>query len=194
MDSDDLLALIKSRRSIRRWTDQPVEEVKIHEILIAGVYAPTACNYQATRFHVIKDKTLIAKICENSAPWFKNNHPNRIILVLFDVGKQPHPLGFNFSKPHVWSRFIWQDTAASMMNMMLMAEALGLKTCWQSVEPPQLSHKRENIRRLLNISSRYVLTCMLFLGYSDRKVDVDSHRHYGVSIKRNVSASILEKV
>ena len=58
-------------------------------------------------------------------------------------------MGINYKKPHyAWSRFIWQDTAATMMNMMLMAEALGLKTCWVSVEPKQLSNKEENIREI----------------------------------------------
>jgi exopolysaccharide biosynthesis predicted pyruvyltransferase EpsI/nitroreductase len=196
VNPDDLMELIKGRRSTRKWLDRPVEEEKIKKILTAGIYAPTACNYQATRFYVVRDKMLIEEICKNSAPWFKNNHPNRIILVLFDVEK-PHPLGFNFKKQrfkkrHPWSRFIWQDTAVAMMNMMLMAEALGLRTCWQSVEPKTLGNKEENIRRLLKISPRYILTCLLFLGYGKQKVDISTHKHYGLPIRRDEKEFVLE--
>lgn len=191
----DLMELIKGRRSIRKWHSQEVEEDKIKKILTAGIYAPTASNYQATRFHVVRDEMLIAEICNNSAPWFKHNHPNKIIVVLFDVEK-PHPLGFNFKKqrfkkPHAWVRFIWQDSAVAMMNMMLMAEALGLKTCWQSVEPKQLGPRAENIRKLLKIPSRYVLACLLFLGYGDRK-SIGKARHYGVPVKRKIYKEVMK--
>lgn len=190
----DLMELIKTRRSIRKWHDQTVEEEKINQILTAGIYAPSASNYQATRFYVVRDEMLIAEICNNSAPWFKHNHPNKIIAVLFDMEK-PHPLGFNFKKqrfkqPHAWSRFIWQDTAVAMMNMMLMAEALGLKTCWQSVEPKQLGPREANIRKLLKFPSRYVLACLLFLGYGDRK-DIATACHYGVPLERNERDAVI---
>lgn len=190
----DLMELMKGRRSIRKWYNKEVEEEKIKKILTAGIYAPTASNYQATRFYVVRDEMLIAEICNNSAPWFKNNHPNRIIVVLFDVEK-PHPLGFNFKKQrfkkrHPWFRFIWQDTAVAMMNMMLMAEALGLKTCWQSIEPKQLGVREEKIRKLLKIPTRYVLACLLFLGYGDRK-NITTASHYGVPVKRNERKSVI---
>lgn len=193
MESSELLELIKSRRSIRRWLPKPVEEEKISKILTAGIYAPCACNYQATRFHVIRDKALIVAISKNTAPWFRNIYPPIIIAVLFDVGK-PHPLGFNFSKPHPWSRFIWQDTAAAMMNMMLMADALRLKTCWVSIIPSKLGPQRQMIRQLLKINRRYVLACLLFLGYSNEKVDINIAKHYNVPIKRVEQKYILNQL
>lgn len=193
MEPNELLELIKSRRSIRRWLPKPVEDEKISKILTAGIYAPCACNYQATRFHVIRDKALIATISKNTAPWFKNVYPPIIIAVLFDV-KKPHPLGFNFSKPHPWSRFIWQDTASAMMNMMLMAEALGLKTCWVSIIPSKLGPQRQRIRQLLKINHRYGLTCLLFLGYSNEQVDINTAKHYGVPIKRVEKEYILARL
>lgn len=190
LNPDDLMELIKSRRSIRQWLDKPVEEEKIKQILIAGMYAPSACNSQKVRVLVVKDKNTISGICHNSAQWFENNHPEVIIAVLFDLVK-PHPLGFDFTKPHPWSRFIWQDTAAAMMNMMLMAEALGLRSCWSSIIPPEYGNQERGIRQLLEIPDRYKLTCLLFSGYSDQKVDINTHKHYGISIKRNNKEFIL---
>ncbi len=192
MNPDDLMDLIKTRRSIRKWLSKPVEEEKIKKILTAGVYAPSAANCQKTRFHVIRDKGVIMEICKNTSPWFKKVYPSIIIAVLFDLGK-PNPQNLNYKKTHhAWSRFIWQDTAAAMMNMMLMAEALGLKTCWVSVIPSTLGPQRIRLRRLLNVTRRYVLACFLFVGYSDQKIDVNTYTHSGLPIKRVETECVLE--
>lgn len=190
LNPDDLMELIKGRRSIRQWLDRPVEEEKIKAIITAGIYAPSACNFQATRFYIIRDRTMIAAIARNVSSWFEEIYPPVIIVVLLDLEKS-HPLSFDFSKPNPWSHFIWQDTAAAMMNMMLMAEVLGLKTCWVSIIPPEYGNQEKQIRELLKIPDKYKLTCSLFLGYSDQKVDINTHKHYGVPIKRNEEEFIL---
>ncbi len=190
LNPDDLMELIKGRRSIRKWLDKAVEEEKVRQTLVAGMYAPSACNSQKARALVVRDRDLIAEICQNVVSWFKKSWPEIIIAVLFDLEK-PHPLGFDFTKPHPWSRFIWQDTAAAMMNMMLMAETLGLKTCWVSIKPPEYGNQEKEIRELLQIPDKYKLTCLLFLGYSDQKVDINTHKHYWVPIKRNEEEFIL---
>jgi len=194
MKPDCLLELIKNRRSIRKWLPKPVEDEKISKILTAGSYAPSAANCQKTRFHVVRDKRLIAAICRNTSPWFKNVYPENIIAVLFDLDK-PNPQNLNYKSPHhAWSRFIWQDTACAMMNMMLMAEALGLKTCWVSIIPSKLGPQRQRLRQLLKINRRYVLTCFLFIGYSNQKVDINTATHSGLPIKRSEQEHILEKL
>ena len=190
MNPDELLSIIKDRRSIRKWLDKPVEEEKIDKILTAGIYAPSACNSQKTKFCVIREKILVNEITKNSPPHFSKNCPNKIVMVLFDLQK-PHPLGFDFRKPHPYSRFIWQDTAAAMMNMMIMSEALGLKTCWVSVSPLEFGDSERKIVRILKIANKYKLTSLLFLGYGDQEVDINSAKHYGVPIKRNDKECIL---
>lgn len=191
MDPNDFLNLIENRRSIREWLDCPVEEWKIEKVLEAGLHAPSAANTQKTRLYVLRDPPLISNVAKNTSPWFQTAYPKVIILVLFDLGKHD-PQELNYLVPHpAWSRFIWQDTACAMMNMMLMAEALDLKTCWVSVMPDSLGEQHQNIRKLLNLHPRYILTCMLFLGYSNIIVDVQTHTHSGQPIKRNPAESIL---
>jgi len=55
--SEELLALIKSRRSIRQYQDRPLELELIKQIIEAGRYTPTASNRQELTFIVI-DKEL----------------------------------------------------------------------------------------------------------------------------------------
>ena len=134
---------------------------------------------------------LVAEITKNSPPHFYNNCPNTIIAVFFDLDK-PHPLGLNFRKPHHYSRFIWQDTACAMMNMMLMAEALCLKTCWGTVRPPEYGNTEGKFQKLLKVPNRYKFASLLFLGYGDEVVDINIAKHYGIPIKRNEEEYILK--
>ena len=56
VDSTALLAQIKSRRSMRRFTDEDVAPELITQIIEAGRYTPTGGNKQGTSFVVIRDK------------------------------------------------------------------------------------------------------------------------------------------
>lgn len=64
IDSDTLLAAMKSRRSIRRFTSQPVEKEKLRKILEAGRYSPTGANAQNVSYTILGTKQEQAeKIC-----------------------------------------------------------------------------------------------------------------------------------
>ena len=53
LDSGVLLAAMRSRRTIRHFTDQPVEKEKIRQILEAGRYSPTGGNSQSVSFTLL---------------------------------------------------------------------------------------------------------------------------------------------
>ena len=53
-----LLDAIRERRSIRKYTGEPVSEEQIREILEAAFLAPTASNRQEWRFAVVQDREI----------------------------------------------------------------------------------------------------------------------------------------
>ena len=62
--SDTLLSAMKSRRTIRRFTDQAVEEDKIQKILEAGRYCPTGGNSQNVSYTILGSRQAEAEaIC-----------------------------------------------------------------------------------------------------------------------------------
>ena len=67
----ELLELIRSRRSIRKYTEQPVEREKLDAIVEAGLFAPNAGGRQGTKIIMLEDSALIDRIgvvnanCEN---------------------------------------------------------------------------------------------------------------------------------
>ena len=174
----DLLGLIKSRRSVRKWTKEQVYILDLKRIMEACAYAPTAGNLQAVRLKTIRLKKDIKFLCGQSSSWF-TSLPSVIFLVYYDYSLLP---------TESWcKRFVWQDTACAMQNMMLMAKSLGLETCWASVNPEQT----KNIKKHLKTSENLVLTCMLFLGYGAMDAKLEG-MHQGRHIKRNISHMILD--
>ncbi len=64
LSSDTLLGAMKSRRSIRHFKKQPVEEEKIRKILEAGRYAPTGANAQNVSYTILGSRQRAAEdIC-----------------------------------------------------------------------------------------------------------------------------------
>ena len=67
----ELLEMIRTRRSIRKYAKQPVEREKLEAIVEAGLYAPNAGGRQGTKIIMLEDADLIDRIgvinanCEN---------------------------------------------------------------------------------------------------------------------------------
>ncbi len=187
MNTDTLLNLIKSRRSIRKWNDKPVSYKDLDTILEAGLYAPTGANCQKVRVKIVTDTDTIQSISKNTSSWFENEYPTKIIAVLYDL-KKTNRFNINCNFPHEhWHRLIWQDTASSITNMLLTAESLGLKTCWVSVKP----YSEETIHEILQLPKHYIVTSFIFLGYSNTETNIDTDIHQDSPIKRNMKEFVL---
>lgn len=64
MEYEDLAALVKSRRSIRRFADKEVPDEAIRKALDLAVWAPNGGNRQSWAFYVVKNKQVIGKIAD----------------------------------------------------------------------------------------------------------------------------------
>ena len=64
MDYDDLLELVKRRRSIRGFKPESIPEEYVEKILEVARWAPSGGNSQPWEFIVIKDKKLRDKIVQ----------------------------------------------------------------------------------------------------------------------------------
>jgi nitroreductase len=139
----ELFEAIKSRRSIRRYKADPVDDKKIDAILEAGRWAPSWANTQCWRFVVIRDAEIKAKLAETLS---KIKLPDReipnpatnvmhtapvIIAVCAETGKSgakhgpPGGATEYATDKGDWFMF---DTALAVQNMVLAAHDLGLGT------------------------------------------------------------------
>jgi nitroreductase len=114
----DVLQAIKERRSIRQYTQEPVSEDQVNQILEAGRWAPSRGNSQPWKFIVLKDDQIRRELAEVIPTGkFLAQAPQGIAIVV-DPEASKHPE---------------QEGAAAIQNILLAAHALGLGTCWISV-------------------------------------------------------------
>ncbi len=151
IDPDDVLQLIKRRRSVRRYAEKPVPEEVMEQVLEAGRWAPSGANIQPRRFLVVTRKDLLERIARLShyGPVKSAHVANAAALVLM--------LGDN----KTISPTVTLDCAIAGTNMTLMAEALGIGSCWIG------AFEEDNIRDLLAVPDRYDIVVMIAFGYPE---------------------------
>ncbi len=148
----DLMTAIKTRRSVRRYKPDPIDDQAIIECLEAARWAPSANNSQPWEFIVVKDKETRRKLATiHTWGGFMAESPV-VVVFLADVGRSP-------SDYH-------GDTAVSVQNFLLAAHSQGLGTCWMGV---MHSEFEEPIRKLLGIPEQLAVLCTVSVGYPDEK-------------------------
>ena len=69
----NILECIRTRRSIRTYTDRHIEEETLRELLTLGVKAATGSNEQPWGFAVIQDREEIRFLSETARAWLLEN-------------------------------------------------------------------------------------------------------------------------
>lgn len=142
---------IFTRRSIRHFRPDPVEEKLVGEVIRAGMNAPSAGNEQPWHFTVIYDRDLLDAIMGVHPHARMLSEAPLAILTCADM-HQVHHLNF-------WP----QDMAAATQNMLLMAADLGLGSVWLGVYPD--SGRVEGIKRILSLPSNIIPFSLLPMGW-----------------------------
>jgi nitroreductase len=127
----DTLEAIRTRRSIRRYTDDAVPKKDLETIVDAGRLAATGSNRQPWDFVVVTDPLMIAEF-KIAGSWIGNA---AAVIALIMNPK---------------SRWWVEDGAAAIENMLLAGTALGYGTCW--VEGDALP-REEQLKTLLGVPS-----------------------------------------
>lgn len=121
-DVKELMDLIKSRSSVRRYSSRPVEREKIELLLEAARLAPSAVNFQPWKFVVITGKAGKEALCGcYTNEWFRTAP---IYIVACGNHKESWHRKFD-GKDHCDI-----DLAIAAEHICLCAEAQGLGTCW----------------------------------------------------------------
>lgn len=64
IDVREFIKVVESRRSVRRFTDEPVPETIVNQCLDLAMLAPNSCNLQPWEFYWIKTDSVREKIIE----------------------------------------------------------------------------------------------------------------------------------
>lgn len=187
---DDVLNIIKARRSIRRYKQKDVPDELLEKIMEAARWAPSGDNGQAWRFIVVRDpetKKALGRIAtEGSGRRFTAEYFTGRMQERFEGLKDPEKKARAFQKLRsgVVSSFladapviivvcakldVWDvpyDAAMATQNMQIMAQALGLGTC---VVVAPVCDMRDDIKtmELLGVPHGYKIALPVAVGYPD---------------------------
>ena len=142
---------ILSRRSIRNYTEQPVSDEVLKELLNAAMSAPSAGNAQPWHFIVINEHKILDEI-----PKF---HPYSRMLK-----KAPVAICVCGDLQREKFEGFWvQDCSAATQNLLIAAQAKGLGAVWLGIYP------REDIvdamRKLLSLPEYVTPLSLVSIGY-----------------------------
>jgi nitroreductase len=149
----DVLDGIMTRRSIRKYTDEPVGDEIVEQLLRAAMAAPSAGNQRPWRFVVVRDRAVLTRLADASPYASMLPTAPLAIVVCADPSVEKHP-GF-------WV----QDCSAATQNILLAAHALGLGAVWLGFYPVQ-----ERVRaasEVLGLPKGVVVMSIVPLGHTD---------------------------
>ncbi|HWQ79264.1 MAG TPA: nitroreductase family protein [Anaerovoracaceae bacterium] len=168
-----MLEEMASRRSIRKYTDQPVEEEELAQLLEAARLAPSGSNTQPWHFIVVKSGEMRSKLANiaNFQNWMATA-PVHIVCVA-DIRSRIDgfvPVSVDEKSPVHELKQVIRDTAIAVEHIVLMAEHLGIGACWVA------KFKQDQIRPVLNIPDDKYVVCILTVGYADQKPEARSRK------------------
>ncbi len=153
-----VMQAIRERRSVRRYTTEPVDDATLDLLLEAAIWAPSAVNAQPWRFGVIRDRSLLARYGELAKAIYLTDPPvaeleatpAQVLGHLREVLSQPGYDVFHGASALITIYAATPNGVADCYlageNLMLAASAIGLGTCPIGLSSPlmnQLTTKDE---------------------------------------------------
>lgn len=146
---NDFFEVVKRRRSVREFTNEPVSEQELEKILEAGRWAPSGKNTQPWVFVLVKSKEKREALAALSRQGDLIKSVPVCLAVLLDRER-----GYDRDKD-------MQGIGACVENMFLAAHALGLGACWVG----GVSGVKEEAGKALELRENEELAMLLLIGH-----------------------------
>lgn len=163
---DKLLKHIRKRRSIRRFTTDPVPVDITDKLIEAARWAPSAGNLQPWYFYVVRDAA--AKHCLADAAFGQRFLADAPVCIV--VCAEPR------RSARIYGRrgeelYCIQDTAAAAQNILLAAADYGLGSCWVG------AFDEDRVRACLGVPGSLRPVAIITVGYpADGEHPIPSRR------------------
>ena len=171
-----VMEAIMHRRAIRRFDERQLDEEDLHQILEAGLYAPSAGGRQGVIFAVCQDKAVNERLGRIKRANSRTRMTDGVHFVSTEqpsIADDPSITNAFYDAPTVITFFAPKnflfsvdDCAVAAENMMLMADALGVGSCyigqgWTAFADPY----GQEILKKWEIRPDYYAVMQLLLGY-----------------------------
>jgi len=152
---------IKSRRSIRHFTEEPVCDEEIDQIIESGMWAPSGKNNQPWKFAVIQDTGLRASLTPLTHYGSIIQSASVCIAVFLD-----HSRVYDRTKDI-------QAAGAAIQNMLLTIHSLGLGGVWLG----EILKNKEKVGESLGAGRELELMAVIALGHPKEKAGRQRRDH-----------------
>ena len=140
----DLREAIEKRASVRSFTEDPVPDELVMEMLRLGAQAPSAGNLQARDFIVVRGAETKAKLAKAA---FGQDFVERAPVVVVCCANLSRIRNYGIRGTDL---YCLQDVAASVENMMLYVTSQVFGSCWvgafDEVQVSRILELPENVR------------------------------------------------
>ena len=150
----DMLEIMRSRRSVRRYTDEKISDEQLKKIVSGALLAPSGHSKYPCEFIVVKSRELLEKMshCRKGVAKMLEGAAAAVVVIA-DKDKS--------------DTFV-EDSCVAMMSMQLVATSLGVGNCWIQVrnrDAEDDTPSENYLRGVLNFPENFACQAILSLGY-----------------------------
>ena len=156
-----MLELLYKRRSIRKYKKIEVEEEKINKIVEAALLAPSGRNLKPCELAIVTNKEIITKLAESkeTGAQFVEGAPLVIAVMV------------NEEISNTWV----EDASIALTFIQLMAESLGLGSCWVQLKGRKTKDGIDSekfVKELVGANNDLRVEALVSIGYADEIKEV----------------------
>lgn len=159
----DALTCIKTRRSVRKFTDEPISHETWEKVVEAASYAPSWKNTQVVRYTIVEDPAIIKEIGETAVLNFSYNTKTITrcpVLVVQSVvnGRSGYEKDGSFTtdKGSAWEMY---DAGISAQTFCLAAHEYGIGTVIMGIIDD------EKIGKLIDLPEGETVSALISAGH-----------------------------
>jgi nitroreductase len=169
--------LLRSRRSIRKYQDKPIEKAKIDLLVEAALRSPSSRGFNPWEFVVVDDPGTIKRLAQSKphGASFLANAPLAVVVCA------------DTEKSDVWI----EDVSIATLILHLAATDLGLGSCWIQLrmrDHDDTTTAGEFAAKVLGLRDGLEVSAIMAIGYSDQQLAGHpdaSLQHDKVSLNRH---------
>ena len=144
--------VLLKRRSVRKFTEEPVSDEMINELLHAAMSGPSACNKRPWEFYVVTNEDKLKEL--KSASMFTKISAKLVIIVCGNLSN---------ALPKQMAEYWIQDCSAATENILLRVTDLGLGAVWCGIHPQKRAI--EKVKKILGIPEKQIPLNIIFIGH-----------------------------
>ena len=153
-----MIEILRNRRSVRQFQDRMVEKAKLDLLEEALVRSPSSRFINPWEFIVVDKRETILELsrCKPHGAGFLSSAPVAVVI-MGDITS---------------SDTCVEDCSIAAITLQYAAESLDLKSCWCQVrlrEHRKGKSAEEYIREVLGIPERYLVECIIGVGYPEEE-------------------------